>query len=133
MFSQLSVWRAFEVLIGLLGVAVVALAYRLVHQTCSEAFRAAILADAMLLLFGPLVVGYLLLDFLAVNMGWWWLISPPALAVRLALDGLTWPGVLVGLVGYSAVSVAAMPLVLGLTRRRRAREEQRAQRRQARL
>lgn len=118
LFSHLPLVRLAETLAGLAGVALVAVVYRLVHQTCRTGFRAVTLLDAMLFLFGPLVVGYLLLEFYDFSIGWCWLISPLALAVDVSTDGLSWsgPNVLVGLVGYSALSVVAIWLVLPFAR-----------------
>lgn len=111
--SGVSLWRAVEVAVGLSGTAAVAVAYRLVHKGCSDRFRALALMDALLFVFGPLVVGYLLLEFYHIDIGWCWLISPAALAREIAGHGLafrSWSA-LIGIAGYTAVAALALALL----------------------
>lgn len=118
LFSHLPLVRVAETLAGLAGVGLTAIAYRLVHQTCRTGLRSLTLLDTMLLLFGPLVVGYLMLEFYNLSIGWCWLISPLVLASDVSAGGLDWSGanVLVGLVGYSGLAAVAIYLVLPFAR-----------------
>jgi hypothetical protein len=118
-FSCESFWRVGAILAGLAGTAVAALVYRFVHQTGSRNWRIAALADAVTFVFVPLIVGYLVLEFYDTSIGWGWLISPAALGRELALGGLAvgsgsfW----VGVVGYTAVSLAALAIMWPLLRK----------------
>jgi len=119
--SGASLWRVAEVLVGLIGTASAAIAYRFVHQAGSARMRALAIPDVMGFLFGPLVVGYLVLESSGRSISWGWLISPLALARSLALDGMAIGGAafLVGLIGYTAVSAGGLLLVHRLSRRYR--------------
>jgi hypothetical protein len=118
-FAGESFWRVGAILAGLAGTAVAAVVYRFVHQTGSRAWRIVALADAAAFVFGPLVVGYLVLEFYDTSIGWGWLISPAALGRELALSGLAvgsesfW----VGVVGYTAVSLAALVIMWPMMRK----------------
>lgn len=115
-FSRLPLYRAVQLVPGLLGTAAVAIVYRLVHQTCREGFRSVALIDAMLFLFGPIVVGYVVLEFYAASISWGWLISPLALACRLSQRGVDPLGALIGIVSYGALSALGVALVLPFAR-----------------
>lgn len=111
--SGVPLWRVLDLVIGLSGTAAVAVAYRLVHRACSDRFRALALMDAALFVLGPLVVGYLLLEFYRINIGWCWLISPAALAHEVADDGLplrSWSA-LIGIAGYTVIAALALALL----------------------
>lgn len=118
-FSAESFWRVGAILAGLSGAAVAAIVYRFFHQAASPGWRIAALADAVIFIFGPLIVGYLALEFYDTSIGWGWLISPAALGRELALNGLSvgsesfW----VGLVGYTAVSLVALAIMWPLLRK----------------
>ncbi len=117
--SGAPLWRVAELLIGLIGIASVAIAYRFVHQAGSAGLRALAVPDVMMFLFGPLVVGYLVLESGGRSISWGWLISPLALARALAIDGMAIGGAafFVGLIGYTAVSAGGLLLVHRLSRR----------------
>ena len=127
-FSGAPLARAGELLAGLSGTAAVAVAYRLVHQCCGVRFRALALLDALALVFVPLLVGYLLLEFYEISMGWCWLISPAGLAHGIAFNGLSAAAILVGVVGYVAVAVVAVLLVRPMGRWYRDEQAQHARR-----
>jgi hypothetical protein len=112
-FSGESFWRVGAILAGLAGTAVAAIVYRFVHLAGSRVWRIVALADAVAFVFGLLVVGYLVLEFYDTSIGWGWLISPAALGRELALGGLAAGGesFWVGLVGYTAISLAALALL----------------------
>lgn len=118
-FSGQPLTRAAEVPLGLAGTALAAVAYRLVHQALGDRLRALALIDAGTFLFAPLVVGYVLLDFYHVSIGWCWLISPLALGRELSLGGLPVGGTafLIGTVGYVAVAALGLWLLHWLVRR----------------
>ncbi len=129
MFSMQPTGRLLEVLVGLVGVAALAITYRLAHQTCGTGLRVVALLDAVLLLFAPIVIGYLVLEFCGMSIGWCWEISPLVLTMDVAGRGFDWTGTsgIISL-GYLAVSAVAAPLVLPYGRwcreeRRKAAEE----------
>jgi len=111
--------RVAEVLVGLIGIASAAIAYRFVHQAGSARLRVLAIPDVMAFLFGPLVVGYLVLESSGRSISWGWLISPLALARALAVDGMAIGSAnfYVGLIGYTAVSAGGLLLVHRLSRR----------------
>lgn len=119
-FSSESFWRVGAILTGLAGTAVAAMVYRFVHQRGSRGWRIAALVDAVVFVFGPLVVGYLALEFYDTSIGWGWLISPAALGRELALGGLAAGGenFWVGVVGYTMVSLAALLILWPILRKR---------------
>ena len=123
-FSGVPLTRAAEFVAGLSGTAAGAVAYRLVHRSCGGRLRALAVLDVLGFLFGPLVVGYLLLEFSEVSMGWCWLISPLALAREVSLRGLPlWSAsFFVGVVGYGVLAALTFLLILPVARRHRARE-----------
>jgi len=123
-FSGVPLTRAVELVAGLSGTAAGAVAYRLVHQSCSDRLRALAVLDVLGFLFGPLVVGYLLLEFAGVSMGWCWLISPLALAREVSRSGLPlWSAsFLVGVVALPVLAALTVLVVLPVARRHRARE-----------
>ncbi|HOI54032.1 MAG TPA: hypothetical protein PLP01_02165 [Phycisphaerae bacterium] len=111
--------RLAHVLVGLVGTALAAVVYRLIHRACAPAWHGISVMDLMLWLFGPVVFGYLVLEHSGRSIGWGWLVSPPALARSLAVDGLAVGDVRfwVGLVGYGAVGLTALMLFRGLAAR----------------
>lgn len=121
-FSGVPLWRVAWIVAGLLGSVLVAICYRMIHETLGPRVRALALLDALVFTLGPLVVGYLLLEFYGIDMGRWWLVSPLALAHQMATTGLAdWPAVvLIGGAGYGGVAAVAMAAVRPLIRRRRA-------------
>jgi len=123
-FSGVPLTRAAELVGGLSGTAAGAVVYRLVHESCGDRLRALAVLDVLGFLFGPLVVGYLLLEFAGVSMGWCWLISPLALAWEVSGRGLPLWGAafLVGVVAYGLLAALTVLVVLSLARRRRAAE-----------
>jgi lysylphosphatidylglycerol synthetase-like protein (DUF2156 family) len=130
-FSRLPLHHAVQLVPGLLGTAAAAIAYRLVHQTCREGFRSVALVDAMLFLFAPIVVGYVVLEFYATSISWGWLISPLALACHVSVSGLDPLGAnaLIGIVGYGALSALGFALVLPFARWCRDNDRQQSHRR----
>jgi hypothetical protein len=115
-FAGQPLTRVAQVLVGLLGTMLAAVVYRLIHRACAPAWHGISVVDLMLWLFGPVVFGYLVLEHSGRSIGWGWLVSPPALARSLAVDGLAVGDVRfwVGLVGYGAVGLAALVLFRGL-------------------
>jgi hypothetical protein len=128
-FSMQPVSRIAEMLVSLAGVAAMAITYRLVHQTCSTGLRVVALLDAMLLLFAPIMIGYLMLEFCGMSIGWCWRISPLVLGLDVSGGGLNWTGTnMLIILASTALSAAAVPLVLPYGRwcreeRRKAAEE----------
>ncbi len=118
-FSGESFGRVGAILAGLSGTAVAAIVYRFFHQGASPGWRLVALVDAVAFVFGPLIVGYLVLEFYDTSIGWGWLISSAALGRELSLNGLAvgsesfW----VGVVGYTAVSLVALAVMWPLVRK----------------
>ncbi|MBN2584742.1 MAG: hypothetical protein JXL80_16890 [Planctomycetes bacterium] len=120
-FAGQPLLRVAQVFLGLAGAGLAAIAYRLAYRACDAPWQGAALMDVMLFLFGPLVLGYLVLENSGSSIGWAWLISPLALARAVSFEGLTFADASfwVGLVGYSAVSVPALVLLRWLAARHR--------------
>ena len=123
-FSGVPLTRAAELLGGLSGTAAGAVAYRLIHLTCSDRLRALALLDVVGFLFVPVVIGYLLLEFYGVSIGWCWLISPLALAREVSCSGLPLRSAafFVGVVAIPLLAALTVLAVLPLARRHREEE-----------
>jgi hypothetical protein len=111
--------RVGWILLGLSGTAVVGVLYRFAHQAGSLRLRGVALFDTLVLVFGPLVVGYFAEEFCHFPIAWGWLISPLALAREVALNGLTFQSAafLIGVLGYIVASVIGLAVARPLARR----------------
>lgn len=112
-FAQQPLGRVAELLIGLIGVVILAAAWRAVLVGGVRLLRQAAVLDVLLTSLAPLIMGYLLLEGMGVNIGCWWRISPPAIAADLATQGLRLGSAAfwIGMVIYPIIA-AAMILLL---------------------